>query len=697
MEQLARAEPSRSRWRREWPAVGLAALLAVVLVLNYRITLWALGDLLAAPLALLALPALLLLPGLALLRWLWPHPLRPIERWPLAIGIGAGLPPLLFLIGDPIGLRWNGLAAWAYLGLSALALAWPAPGREWRPRWRAPRLAADHAALIALTLVGLALRLYVVRDLPAGMFGDSYHHTIIAQLLIDNGGLFTSWHPYAPLKTFTYHFGFHSLVAMLHWLAGVPAQQGVLLVGQAEIALAAPLVYVLARRMLGDSRAALWAAVLAGFASAMPGYYVNWGRYTQLAGQTVLPAACLVWAELLDASAAPGVPRRSVLRLGALAAIVTAGLALTHYRVAVFAACFVVAYGLQLGLRRLRAPWALLRMLLAGGAAGAATGLLVLPWIIRLRQGRLLLIGNNMISSNMGTEQTNSLPAGSTSALITPPYLVALALAGVALLAWRRNWRGLALVGWAAVLALAANPYLVGLNGAGILSNFAVLIAIYLLLAPLGGLALAAAARAILPPLIGATRRLAGLAADRRLALRLTGAAQLLAGLALLLWAIGWQQNILDRGYQLLTPADAAAMSWIQSNTPPDAKFLVNGFPAFGSLYAGSDGGWWLPFLTGRASNLPPITYGTEAGDQPDLVRALKQLNLDIQRHGIATAETAALLRAQGFSYLYDGPAASPPPEFIDPAKLAKSPYYTQVYRQGGVTIWRINPAGAQP
>jgi hypothetical protein len=763
MERIAQAEPGRSRWRREWSVLGLAALTIVVLVVNYRISLWVLADLVAAPLTFLAVPALLLVPGLALLRWLWPHPLRPAERWSLALGISAGLPPLLFLLGEPIGVRWNTGLCWAYLLLAALGLWWPARGsnqvfrsakvreetrkhdlgardfahlrgflarvparlnrnRAWdavvpsvpeRKPWEPHELARnvraaldrEHILLIGMTLIALAVQLYVVRDLPVGMYGDSYHHTIIAQLMVDRGGLFSSWRPYAPLATFTYHYGFHSLVAWLYWLSGTPVTRGLLIIGQVEIALTVPLVYVLARRLLGDGRAALWAALLAGFVSAMPAYYVNWGRYTQLGGQTILPAACISWMELLDTIGAPGIDRRRQFRLIVVTSLVTAGLVLTHYRVAVFAACFVVAYGLYVILRDIRSWGRLARIAAVGLSAAALIGLLVLPWLIRLREGRLLLIGNKMITANLGTDQTNALPQASIIALIAKPYMIVLSLVGVGLLAWRRDWRALTLVIWAAVACLVANPYLVGLNGAGIISNFAVLIAAYLLLAPLAGTAIAAAAGFILTIVMPWLDRLAGRsAALSTLAPKRTRTfddAQIVAGMLLILWAVGWQQHILDTSYQLFTPADRKAMEWIRREIPADAKFLVNSFPAFTSLYAGSDGGWWLPFLTGRQSNLPPITYGTEAGEQPDFVASIKRLNAGIQEHVVASAATASLLHELGFDYLYDGPAANPPSEYINPAALARSPFYTVIYQQQGVTIWKIRiealPAGSRP
>jgi hypothetical protein len=706
--------------RFEQPAAGGARVLHVdwwllVLLTIVALTAWLFDDigfllwaapaLFAAPLTALAAAALILLPGLALLRLIWPTDLVPAERWPLALGVSCALLPLLLLLGEPLALRWNAWLCWGFLAICMVVLAWPRRGEGWRAAWgrrAAWRLDRPHLLLIAITLIAVAVRLYPARDLPAGMLGDSYHHTVIAQLLADHGGLFSSWQPYAPLKTFTYHFGFHAGVAWLHWLSGVPTTRGVLILGQLQSALAIPMVYLLARRTVGGERAGLWAALIAGFVSAMPAYYLNWGRYTQLAGQTILPAACVIWMTLLDMSAARPARRDSLVRLGALAALVTAGLILTHYRIAVFAACFVLVYALYLLLVRLGgrfnrvdpegrrtkdeeqrihpALFVLARMAGIGLAAGGAALLIVAPWLLRLREGRLLRIGNNFISSNIGADGANSLPPSEIIfSLFAKSYLVGLALIGVLLLVWRGRWRGLTLVGWSALVWLSANPYLIGLNGAGLITSFAVLIASYLVLAPL-------AAAAIDIGCEWATRSPP--------AAQLLTRAQLLVGALVVLWSASWQQRIAAPMFEIFTPADQQAMDWIRRATPPDTAFFVNSFTAYGgSLYVGSDGGWWLPFMSGRRSSLPPITYGSEAGEQPDYARAVNATNAAIQRDPVDTPATIAALRAAGYAYLYDGPTAvGLPPgqtEYIDPDALARSPLYELVYQQGGVTIWR--------
>ncbi len=154
-----------------------------------------------------------MLPGLALLAVLWPAkqahgaPLSALERLTLALCLSLIAAPLLLLLVSTLGLRWNA-AATCLLLLACAGVS----------LWRTPRSSASGtrwalALFCALSIALLIARLYVVRELPAGLLGDSYHHTIITQLLVDHGGLFTSWEPYAPMNTFTYHFGFHANAA----------------------------------------------------------------------------------------------------------------------------------------------------------------------------------------------------------------------------------------------------------------------------------------------------------------------------------------------------------------------------------------------------------------------------------------------------------------------------------------------------
>ncbi len=658
--------------RRIW---GIGALLVALALLIGAPGLlgWLPGALLGSLPVIIAALALYSLPGLALLRWLGPSDLTFAERACLALSLSPAIPPLLLLFSEPLGMRWGPLSAWGILTLCVLLALWPRTGAPWLRR---PTLALQPSdgALLAITLAALITRLYAARDLAAGQFGDSYHHTMIAQLFVDHGGLFRSWLPYTPLSTFTYHFGFHGSAAWLHWLSGVPVTQSVVLTGQIMSALAAPLAYVFTLRLFGSQRAALGAAFAAGMLSMFPAYYVNWGRYTQLAGQMVLPATCVAWMLLLDRAVALDVRPQALLRPLALAVIATAGTALNHYRIGVFAALFVLVYAGYLLITRVRSPRALVRLSSCGALAGTGAVLLTLPWLLRIREGALLRLAGYYLSTSTDISNGYSAP---DMARALANGIGWLAVLGLLALLVGRHWQALVLVGWTGLAWLVANPHLLGLTGSGIISNFAVVVAAYLVLAPLAGAGIAA--------LISGIGRLTQPWPRAATALPIALGAMLLAGGTFI------QVRMVDPAFGLYTHADEQAVAWIRAETPADAKFFVNSFPAFGdTVYAGSDGGWWLTLMAGRTTNLEPMALGFEAAATTGYYQTVLDRNRMVLEHPIDSPAAVEALRAGGYTYLYDGPAANPPGEYLDPAQLNDSALYEQVYSQHGVTIWRV-------
>ena len=255
----------------------------------------------------------------------------------------------------------------------------PATRRPARPRGGLGRalawLASPGPLLIYVLALSLGARLWSVRDLVMPNWWDSVHHTVIVQLLLDHGGLFSSWEPYAPLTTFTYHFGFHGAVASLSWLSGLAAPQAVLVFGQVLNGLTVLGAYLLAQRLTGRPWAGLLAALVTGLVSLMPAYYVNWGRYTQLAGQIILPALMVVTMEAVE---------RGGRRRLAVMAILAAGLALTHYRVAIFYGAFVVALLLVRAWQNRRAPRTVWHRGGSPGRGCLAALALTAPWVWNL-------------------------------------------------------------------------------------------------------------------------------------------------------------------------------------------------------------------------------------------------------------------------------------------------------------------------
>ncbi len=522
------------------------------------------------------------------------------------------------------------------------------------------------------------------------MWGDSYQHTMIAQLLSDNGGLFSSWEPYAQLDSLTYHFGFHSLVSNFNWVSGMEMSQASLWLGQILNILAVLALYPLAV-LLGKNRwAGVMAVLIAGFLSSMPMVYVNWGRYTQLAGQIILPAITFIAWKNLDHEG-------NNLKWNSLVWFGWAGLALTHYRVTIFIPLFYAAY-LLFNLKRLQ-NWQLIKVI-SLHAVGALV--LIAPWLFRLVEGNLpqilgSSIGTPAAQMSQATQNLNTI--GNISAYL-PNILWILILFAVGWGILSRNQKSNIFSLWWGLILLAANPHWLRLPGTGILTNFAVFIAAYIpagILVGAGIASLFARIHVTAPdeppsnedhPSNWYTRR------------GVIGSIILLLSILIIgAWYVRPRiRDVKPVEHALLTRPDLNAVKWINENLPPEASFLVNSFFAYGgTLVVGSDGGWWLPLLTSRDSSQPPLTYGSEKGVALGYVSYINNLVALIEEKGIADPQVLSELEARGITHLYigqqQGQVNAPAPPILDVNTLIADPNYAVVYHEDRVWIFELLPA----
>ncbi len=591
---------------------------------------------------------------------------NPALRLALAAGAGLALHPILLLWTRLAGLHLGRACA---LLPGAAALAWLLWRRRAAPASppRRPALRRIHPAdgtlLLLLALIAFS-RFWPIRTLEGPMWGDGMQHTMVTQLLLDHRGLFDSWQPYAEMPTFTYHFGFHTAAALFAWLTGLEARFAVLWTGQILNLLAALGVYPLAWKLSRGSRwAATGAVLVAGLLAPMPAFYLNWGRYTQLAGQVILPAALFVAWDWLDR----GAPlRRGDLALGAL---LWGGLGLTHYRVLVMGLA-----GAAAGLLVFSSRWR--KLLPRALALGAAGGALALPWYLHAFAGKLtaILAAQVRPASPGSAAQTAAAVTGDLR-LYLPPWGWILLLLGAGLALWqRRPWaRRFGL--WWLLLLIAAYPGWLGLPGSAIVGYFTVLIAAYL------------PAAVYLSGLLPRPERAAG---GKSL---LLAAALLAAGLWGLRARIG---DIAPQTYAMLTRPDLRAAAWVREHTSPQARFLIDNFTAYnGTAAVGADGGWWLSTLTGRAVSHPPLLYTFEADPYPGFRQDLLDLSNTLRQRGPDAPETLALLRRRGITRVYigqrQGSVNSPAPA-LRPQALLDSRHYRPLYHQDRVWIFEVLP-----
>lgn len=632
----------------------------------------------------LAAAALFVLPAWALLDAAWGgFAAQPLAtRATLALGAGVAVAPLPILWTDAVGLHPGPWHAWLPV---ALAAAWLGV-RAWRRRGRpAPRTAVEseerwaQVALVAVTALLVGSRFFMLHQVEAPLWGDSYQHTMIAQLVLDRGGLFDSWQPYAPYTTLTVQFGFPAHVALMAWLTGGDSVAMTLVAGQVINVAAALSLYPLARRLAGGNPWAGVAAVLvAGMLSPLPGFYVNWGRYAQLAGQAALPAALwLTWALLEEEGQRWG--------LAALLGATVSGMLLSYYRTAFFYAPFVALLLLVVAAPRwLRAPRRAVADSIALAISGAVCVALFLPWALN--------VSGSSLATKVAEGTATSVPIAEAVRADYQQWrqvadfvpLGLLLLAGGAALAGlvRRRWMLAALAPWTLLVASVAAGQLIDMPGASLMQSFAVIIALYIPVGlacgwPIGALLTWAARR------IGAA------------GLPLAAAALAVTALA----ATPGQATLVAPSYEIVTRPDREAMAWIAANTPPDARFLVNGFRIYGGTSAvGADGGWWIPLLARRANTMPPqYALLNEQPSPADYTERVVGLVAALEQSSPASPAGEAALCAEGITHVYIGQGQGQVgwggQSLLSLDALRASPAFTLVYQRDLVSIFAFSRA----
>ncbi len=614
-------------------------------------------------LVLLLAALLLLLPGylamtLAVPAEEWPGPMQQVM---LAAGLSVAILPLVLLYTSVMGLSLTPAVFKGLLGMMGVGTVWRmrrlgwGPVRKWGERGEWPWI----GLFLGLLGVTLGLRMVQIRGLVVPAWVDGVHHTLMTGLIAEAGGVPGDYGAWLGIGPFIYHYGFHALGAGLVWLSGLEVPRAVLVMGQVVNALVGVGVYGLTAELLGGRRGRVGGLValgVVGTVSLMPGYYVTWGRYTQLAGLVVLPAGVVLTGKWVEEGKQWG---------WVLGGVAVAGLGLVHYRVLVFYVAFVVALLVYTvaGKSRLQALLevrpGLLRsganrevrgpMLRVAGLAGISLCLLS-PWIARIV--RVLVTRGAW----PGLEIEMGYTAVPYDLLLMPRNVVLAVLAawGLTLGVWRRQ-RGVILVGlWLlslGILAALRSP---------LVPASAIVITFFLPAAMLIGYLVE---RALLTRGSRIWHQVAGVG---------------LAGMAL--WSAAGMFYVINPTTVLLTPDDVAALGWVREHTPPDARFLINVRRWQGNVYVGTDAGYWISLLAGRETIPPPALYVLGTPEQVERINRVSR----IAAGGLLDPDR---LREAGITHVFIGARGGA----INPTTLLSNPAFELLYMDGRDWVFRLN------
>ena len=540
----------------------------------------------------------------------------------------------------------------------------------------------SHVMLVAVLLVIIGVGIWGVRDEVAGAGSDSYHHTLFAQLILQQGKLPEDYQPVTDqVVTFTYHFGYHAVVAILGWLSGVSLLKIVLISGPLWVALSALSVAFLVEILTRSRWGGVIAAIITGLTCIFPTHILNWGRYPQLTGLILLA----VWFGLIltrfeigergflsshnsaDSDTANALDWRWIISLSLL----SAGIGFAHYRVSLITLTgLLTLLPLFLWTHRgysLLFLWVRFRNLFL-----AAVGCFILfsPWVwhvvVSRQQGFPLVVGEfaPVFSqlSRLGTYVLN-FPTNS--------FLLVLAGLAITLGIIRRSRVIFWVLLWSSSVWIFSHPRLASF----FMDRISVAIAIYIPLAIAVGWLVAQIEQA------SVSRRWLG------------HSLFVVASIGLVVWSTPKYLDNISAGKSYLHRDDLVAADWIRENTPETAYFMVNlfHFPFSADLIVGSDGGYWLPLTTGRSTVSIPMSYMPEKFRTPDGINRLKALD-QLNGH-LCTPDAIRLLRKEGVTHVYIGSHGGN----ILPEELLTCAPYVLEYNLNSTYVFRFDSLAPLP
>lgn len=661
----------------------------------------------------LALSAMFFLPGAALLSLggAW-RPWPGLQRYILAVGLSIAFFPLLYYSArfwiPPARLGTGSLAAILLISLAVVAwrlwLSPPAPNAGPPPSNPGPpapnaggvlaRIRGLEWVAVGVFALTLASRLWFAHAHPFPAWSDSLHHVMLTQLTMDQGRLPVSLEPYYPVTITMYHLGLYALSAPAALLANAPAESALLWTAQFLNAASVLGVYLALDRYSGRVGAVVGAAIV-GLFSVHPAFYANWGRFTQVAGQAIL---LIAWVAVVEAVRAwgssplrpptlggepsPALPqdwrpegRIPLLWTSVLAATLTAAVFLLHFRVAAFYILLLLVGMADLLWQVRRDRRRLLKTLLGMVIVGALALFLILPtlWEAFGAFTTKLAAAKGVLSSEESAKTVQNyfiFPWSSYPYLVAPRWLMTLTGVAAFIGLVRRSRIVIIALVWTGLLYLLGNAYLTGISALSITNMGAILIMLYM---PMG-LIIGGATDGLLSWVPAARRSQ-------------VGAAVAISVLVLGVWGMRERATDVEAYRHFVTPADLAAMQWIDENIPEEATFAINTYFWLPRAPHGVDAGYWIPYLTGRQTTAAAmLVYGEADKALTDRFiaesRAAERLESDLG--GLDE------LYDMGVHYIYIGKVGDFSGPGLQPDFLRQFERVKTIYEQDGVTILQI-------
>lgn len=625
---------------------------------------------------LVSLAIIFITPGAAILTVspLWNH-WRGLQRLIIILSLSVAFYPVLFYIIDmfpgnfhlgPIIMSVFFVICWILIGVYHY--------QDWKETFSLDSLEWCSLAILVITLF---TRFWVAYQNPYPAWVDSVHHVMLTKLIATNGYLPHTLEPYYPVSLSMYHLGLHAIAAVVEWLAQCESHTALLWTAQTLNGLGGVGVYLLLDRKI-SRLAALSGAAMVGIFCYQPAFYVNWGRFTQIASQFLILSVWLITFETIQQWTLSKRNYTNMVWQVGICALLTAGMFLCHFRIAIFYAFLLVPSLVYWYFKYYRTHRNIWSPLFATFCIGASTLLFIAPALSIAIYTYLHVATAPQPSSisNVQDMETGlkyfATPLPTIFDLIAQSWILWIcglsALVGII----KRSKVVLLTLIWVIGLSLLGNLYLLAIRSLGVVNFSGVAIMFYLPIGIIVGCAIQYLYEFIAPSM-----------PDR-------GA--LLLGIFIIISSVPFANQRIQQvePYRfLMTEQDRAAMIWISNHITESARFAVNTDFWLPVLPHGTDAGYWLPYFTNHKITAAPMLANlSPLKDQNEWIEISRLVDQVNDKPSVISA-----LYQRGVHYFYIGAKGHyTPGKGLDANKLKNYNQLQLLYEKDGVAIFEILP-----
>lgn len=508
--------------------------------------------------------------------------------------------------------------------------------------------------LLLIIFLVLFIILFNLRNIVAGLGSDSYHHTLITQLILDQGKAPNNYEPYAPIISFSYHFGFHALSALLSYFSGIPVRLIIPITGVLILGLATLSTYFLSLQLFQNNRVSFLTGLLTICTSVLPYYLINFSRFPQLLGLVfcgVLVSLFILWHK-----------ENFSINFIPIISLITLGQAFTHYRITIMSLIGISIFILFITFEEDNKIHFLKKNFLNWLLYGLSTIILFAPWFIKF-----LILQQNGYSGEIGgaNEQFFSIDRlGSevNNYITNLPIMIIFSLA-ILLAIKDKIKKVILLFSWSAVLLFLSGPFFLGT----FMDTVSVIFSLYVPILIVVGWFL--------------IKFIEKINLDK-------GNPKFIFTfiIILIISPIFLIPSHIHPEFSFVSSEDLVAFEWIKENTQDESKFIVNTFNFnFNENYIiGIDAGYWIPLLANRETVTIPMIYQIE---KLQYENTLENLILVHNIVDYSSNETINLLSELGYTHIYIGEWGSK--EKLN--QLLENSYYKLIFNEDNAYVFEIS------